>query len=244
MLAGPVRLAASEVLSVSTRQPAAVGPLILSPCRPLTDCGFVAGSCNAGSYSGSGAAACTPCALGQAQSSSGQTTCVACDAGRFANTTGRSACALCSPGRATGALGQVACPLCAAGTFSNSTEATECKLCRAGRYAAAPGSTRCSRCSAGHFCVIGSDSPTQFACGSAAVFCPAGAALAQSVPGGFVGQSAAPHEGDASRQSGVALCPLGSACEGGERRTWYVPCSCVFVFALLFLARCFVECLS
>lgn len=90
-------------------------------------------------------------------------------------------------------------------------------LCPAGRYGASTGlaSANCSGvCRAGFVCEPGSTSPEPVACGSAAVYCPAGATSPVVVQAGFysIGGS-----DDGSARTMELACPLGSYCVDGVR---------------------------
>lgn len=117
--------------------------------------------------SGTGAAACVPCARGEFANATGLVSCLLCPAGQFQNATASSTCAACPEGRSSDADGAVACQgcppgryqsastllcePCAAGRFGNLTGETACAACEPGSYAPVDGSVACVPCPAGRF---------------------------------------------------------------------------------------------
>ncbi len=91
-----------------------------STCQYSTsdDCG-ITGECNPGTYSQTGASACTPCAAGTSQSQSGKTSCTACSKGKFQSATGQTSCSNCPIGSYQDETGQQECKVCAAGKTSS-----------------------------------------------------------------------------------------------------------------------------
>lgn len=104
-------------------------------------------------------------------------------------------------------------PQCPPGSYMDN-RIQACKLCAPGRYGNVPGLTTsaCSGlCASGYYCGEGSSSATQFPCGSAAVFCPAG--------------SGAPIRASAGRKTvgGGRPSPLGGVDEE-KTRSYDAPC--------------------
>ncbi|KAH8062471.1 hypothetical protein JL722_3389 [Aureococcus anophagefferens] len=94
-------------------------------------------ACPAGSYSGSGATACAPCAAARgrargpdvlhAPSSSGSTSCSLVDAGAYVSRTGASAQTPCDAGHYSG-TGASACAACEEGRYAGETAQSSCAL--------------------------------------------------------------------------------------------------------------------
>ena len=92
-------------------------------------------SCAPGSYYSSNTAKCTPCPIGQYQSSSGQTACTSCPGGQTTYNTGAEASTLCYA-------------LCTAGMYY-SLATSQCEFCAVGFYQPSPGSFHCLACGVG-----------------------------------------------------------------------------------------------
>jgi hypothetical protein len=75
-------------------------------------------ACEAGTYSGAGATACTLCAKGQYAAALGAATCATTTGGQYVGTLGAVSPSTCASGRFSGA-GYRFCPLCPLGTTSD-----------------------------------------------------------------------------------------------------------------------------
>ena len=100
-------------------------------------------ACKEGSYSSSGAAECTLCAVGNFAQGTGNSKCTSCSAGSYTNETGQSECKKCEKGQFQDRVGQTMCKACSEGQYSNVTGATNCTECLAGHYSKA-GATACT----------------------------------------------------------------------------------------------------
>ncbi|MFT3922334.1 MAG: SdiA-regulated domain-containing protein [Myxococcales bacterium] len=188
-------------------------------------------ACEPGSFSTSGFAPCTPCAVGSYQGQPGQTACLPCAAGTSQDLSGQTACLPCTAGSYQGQWGQTACLPCAAGSYQSLSGQTACQLCAAGEYQGMTGQTMCVDCSPGSFadasgatmclhCLAGSAAPSSgsiacAACEGDTVSPDVGAPMCQSCPGG--------QHADESHTSCVALplaCGAGSSSSSG-----FEPCT-------------------
>ena len=90
-------------------------------------------ACEAGSYSGAGASACTACEEGRYTGDAAQSSCALSTGGFYVATTGATAPSECSAGRYSGS-GSTFCSLCSEGTTSDAGAAT-CTTADAGYIA-------------------------------------------------------------------------------------------------------------
>ena len=157
--------------------------------------------CAAGSVSGLGAASCTGCAAGHYQSAMGEPlgSCKLCPIKSYS--TGSASSCTPHPGD---------CATLYPGFAPQEGDTSECnalKMCPVGKFRASPANASaivCDGCPAGSY----QDEP-RFgaackACGSAAVFCPAGATKPTKVQRGYVSR---PLSAPADRRSMTGQCP-------------------------------------
>jgi hypothetical protein len=151
-------------------------------------------------------------------SNTGSSTCYSCPAGRYG--TGASSSSVCSgycpAGRYSGARAS-SCTVCPAGRYTSSSGSTSCTTyCNPGRYGTtsyASSSANCQgACAAGYYCSSGSGSPTQFACGANAVYCPAGSSSPRAASPGYYTIG-----GGSTTRTAQTACPAGRGvfCNGG-----------------------------
>eukprot|EP00930_Biecheleria_cincta_P021126 TRINITY_DN15727_c0_g1_i1.p1 TRINITY_DN15727_c0_g1~~TRINITY_DN15727_c0_g1_i1.p1 ORF type:complete len:1063 (-),score=88.65 TRINITY_DN15727_c0_g1_i1:45-3233(-) len=106
--------------------------------------------CQAGWYSGRGAAECLPCPPGTAVAPS-SAHCSTCPNGTWSGP-GATTCARCPAGRsgiAEGLASPLACEQCPPGRFASRPGSTTCSDCPAKTFAAALGQTSCQACASG-----------------------------------------------------------------------------------------------
>ncbi|MDI9355350.1 MAG: hypothetical protein QM532_04275, partial [Cyanobium sp. MAG06] len=99
--------------------------------------------CDAGTFSATAIAVypnnCTPCPIGQYQSSAGQTSCVQCSEGSYQSLTGQTSCNPCPGGQYQSSVAQTSCVQCPS-TYPytkriGATAQSQCyKICEAGTY--------------------------------------------------------------------------------------------------------------
>ncbi|GMI03344.1 hypothetical protein TrLO_g13981 [Triparma laevis f. longispina] len=165
-------------------------------------------TCPEGQSSGSGATNCGECPVGYVCTSDGRQ--VPCPSGEFSS--GSSECLTCPIGhKCPGATDKIPCD---AATFQANEGHPSCDICEAGKYQTDEGQVSCEVCPAGFFCPRSSSAA--LACGSHALYCPESSSNVIPVgPGQYT--LPATEETKTTRVS-QAICEIGHACGGGEKR--------------------------
>jgi hypothetical protein len=176
--------------------------------------------CPLGTYSLSGAGACTQCAAGRfgASLAQGNASCTGpCSAGFACPAGSANATARECPAGSYSPAGAGACSLCPAGVYGSSARAASSACsgpCAAGRFGDAAGQLTpgcAGPCLAGYACPAGSTSATQAVC-AAGRYSTGGAGVCSPCAGGYY----CPSPGSSVAAPPAYVCSVGHACPPGS----------------------------